>query len=112
MPTRTAKTPTALPVLTPNAAGIDGGATAVYGAVPQARAQDPLRGFATFTQDLDAVADWLQACGVQTVAMESTGGYWIPLCQILPCAPCGPCCAPAPRSSLTRLPISSLGKRR
>jgi len=83
MPTRTAKTPTALPVLTPNAAGIDGGATAVYGAVPQARAQDPLRGFATFTQDLDAVADWLQACGVQTVAMESTGGYWIPLCQIL-----------------------------
>ena len=39
--------------------------------------------FATFTHDLNHLGDWLQQCGVRTVAMDSTGVYWIPLMQIL-----------------------------
>ena len=46
-------------------------------------AVENVRSFATFTQDLYALADWLAQCGVKTVAMESTGVYWIPLFQIL-----------------------------
>jgi transposase len=73
----------ALPVLNPDAAGIDIGATEIYVAVPTDRTPEPVRMFATFTQDLNGLADWLQQCGVHTVAMESTGVYWIPLMQIL-----------------------------
>lgn len=73
----------ALPVLNPDAAGIDIGATEIYVAVPADRDPEPVRMFATFTQDLNELADWLQQCGVHTVAMESTGVYWIPLMQIL-----------------------------
>src|SRR5208337_3250698 len=62
-----------LPVLNPNAAGIDIGATEIYVAVPGDRDPQPIRMFATFTQDLNQLADWLQQCGVRTVAMESTG---------------------------------------
>jgi transposase len=70
-------------VMHPDAAGIDVGATAVYVAVrPEADAQ-PIQRFATFTRDLHALAKWLKRCGVRTVAMESTGVYWIPLFQIL-----------------------------
>ena len=72
-----------LPVLRPNAAGIDIGATEIYVAVPIDRAEQCVRSFATFTQDLYALADWLAECGITTVAMESTGVYWIPLFQIL-----------------------------
>ena len=57
-------TTSALPTLNPNAAGIDVGATAVYAAVAQDRATPCVRRFETFTQDLLALADWLQACGV------------------------------------------------
>jgi len=71
------------PVVHPNAAGIDIGATEIFVAVPVDRDQSPVRSFHTFTQDLCALADWLQQCGIQTVAMESTGVYWIPLFQIL-----------------------------
>jgi transposase len=78
-----AKTTSALPVLNPNAAGIDIGATAIYVAVPQDRAEPCVRRFETFTVDLLAAADWLQENGVQTVAMESTGVYWIALFEIL-----------------------------
>jgi transposase len=67
----------------PNAAGIDIGATEIYFAVPVDRDPHPVRRFATFTEDLLAAADWLQRCGIKTVAMESTGVYWIPLFQIL-----------------------------
>ena len=42
----------------------------------------PVRRFGTFTADLDALADWLIDCGVTTVAMESTGVSWIPLCEL------------------------------
>lgn len=71
------------PVVHPDAAGIDIGATEIFVAVPVDRDQSPVRSFQTFTQDLCALADWLQQCGIQTVAMESTGVYWIPLFQIL-----------------------------
>ena len=73
----------ALPVLNPDAAGIDIGATEIYVAVPADRDPEPVRMFGTFTQDLNELADWLQQCRVRTVAMESTGVYWIPLMQIL-----------------------------
>ena len=72
-----------LPVMLPDAAGIDIGATEIFVAVPADRAAENVRSFPTFTQDLYALADWLALCGVRTVAMESTGVYWIPLFQIL-----------------------------
>lgn len=72
-----------LPVMRPDAAGIDIGATEIFVAVPPDRAAENVRSFPTFTQDLYALADWLKQCGVKTVAMESTGVYWIPLFQIL-----------------------------
>jgi transposase len=72
-----------LPVMRPNAAGIDIGATEIFVAVPQDRAAESVRAFPTFTQDLYQLADWLKQCGIKTVAMESTGVYWIPLFQIL-----------------------------
>ena len=66
-----------------NAAGIDIGASEHYVAVPEDRDQQSVRKFGTFTTDLYELADWLTACGIQTVAMESTGVYWICLFQIL-----------------------------
>ena len=66
-----------------NAAGIDIGAEEVYVAVPQGRDEESVRSFPTFTADLHRLADWLEACGIETVAMESTGVYWIPLFEIL-----------------------------
>src|SRR5215475_9608700 len=74
---------TMLPVMRPDAAGIDIGATEIFVAVPADRAVENIRSFPTFTQDLYALADWLAQCRVKTVAMESTGVYWIPLFQIL-----------------------------
>jgi transposase len=70
----------------PHAAGIDIGARDIYVAVPPNSGDDNVRSFPTFTEDLHALRDWLQACGVTTVAMESTGVYWIPLFQILEAA--------------------------
>ncbi len=67
------------PVLQPNAASIDVGAREVFVAVPPARDNPPVRVFATFTEDLQRLVDWLVHCGVTTVALESTGVYWIPL---------------------------------
>ena len=68
-----------------NAAGIDIGAKKHYVAV--AKGTDPqgrdIRHFDTFTADLYALADWLKECDIDTVAMESTGIYWIPLFEIL-----------------------------
>ena len=77
---------TQLPTLHPHAAGIDVGAREVYVAVPPGSDPDPVRAFPTFTADLHALRDWLKACGVTTVALESTGVYWIPLFQILEAA--------------------------
>src|SRR6266481_1420963 len=69
--------------LNPNAAGVDIGATEIYIAVPADRDPQPIRHFSTFTEDLHAAADWLKSCNIETVAMESTGVYWIPFFQIL-----------------------------
>jgi len=70
-------------VLEPDAAGIDIGAEEIYVAVPPDRDEQATRRFTSFTSDLHALADWLQQCCIRTVAMESTGVYWIPLFQIL-----------------------------
>lgn len=75
--------PAAPPVVNPHAAGIDIGATTIYVCVPLERDPEPIRHFATFTEDLHTLATWLERCGVTSVAMESTGVYWIPLFQIL-----------------------------
>lgn len=73
----------ALHCLQPNAAGVDVGATQIYVSVPPDRDAGSVRCFATFTEDLHAAADWLQYCQIDTVAMESTGVYWIPFFQLL-----------------------------
>jgi len=65
------------------AAGIDIGARGHFVAVPPDRDEQPVREFSSFTRDLHALADWLETCGVTTVAMESTGVYWIPLYDLL-----------------------------
>lgn len=67
----------------PHAAGIDVGAEEMYVCVPSGRDESPVRVFGTFTGELEALADWLEQCGIQTVAMESTGIYWIPLYEVL-----------------------------
>jgi hypothetical protein len=72
-----------LMMLNPDAAGIDVGAGEHYVAVPAERDEQPVRCFGAFTEDLHKLAQWLLQCGVRTVAMESTGVYWIPLYQIL-----------------------------
>jgi transposase len=67
----------------PDAAGIDIGATEIWVAVPADRTPEPVRRFGAFTQDLEAIVQHLKACGIRSVAMESTGVYWIPLYQLL-----------------------------
>lgn len=71
------------PILEPNAAGIDIGAREIFVAVPPERDENPVRVFFTFTEDLQKMAQWLVSCGIATVAMESTGVYWIPLYDVL-----------------------------
>lgn len=70
-------------VIHPNAAGIDIGATEHFVAVPPDRDAQPVRCFPAFTADLERLADWLTICGVDSVVMESTGSYWIPLFDLL-----------------------------
>ena len=77
------KTVKHLHVLQPNSAGIDIGATEIYIAVPDERASKAVRRFDTFTDDLHDAAKWLKKCGIESIAMESTGVYWIPIFQIL-----------------------------
>ncbi len=66
-----------------NAAGIDVGDSEMYVAVPEDRDEQSVRVFGTFTRDLVLIAQWLKQSRVTTVAMESTGVYWIPLFEIL-----------------------------
>jgi transposase len=75
-----------LPVLQPDTAGIDIGATLVCVAVPPDRDAPSVRTFGTFTPDLQEVVQWLQQGRIRSVAMEATGVYWIPLFQILAAA--------------------------
>ena len=72
-----------LEVVHPHAAGIYVGNSAHYGAVRPDRDSQPVRRFECFTADLHRLAEWLHSCGVQTVALQSTGVYWIPLYDIL-----------------------------
>ena len=66
-----------------DAAGLDVGASERWVDVGIENDAEPVRRFETFTADLNAMADWLKSCGIRTVAMESTGVYWIPVFQIL-----------------------------
>jgi transposase len=72
-----------LRIVHPDAGGIDIGSRQHYVAVPPDRDPEPVRCFGCLTPDLQALARWLRACGVTTVAMESTGVYWIPVMQVL-----------------------------
>lgn len=69
--------------INPNVAGIDCGSAEHFVAVPPDRDPNPVQSFTTFTTDLLRLADWLAACRVTSVAMEATGGYWIPIYEIL-----------------------------
>jgi transposase len=66
-----------LEVVHPDAAGIDIGNQSHYAAVPPKRDSQPVRCFGCTTVELKAMADWLKQCGIRTVAMQSTGVYWI-----------------------------------
>jgi transposase len=72
-----------LDLANPNAAGIDVGSARHFVAVPPDRDDEAVREFTSFTEDLERLADWLVGCGIDTVAMESTGVYWIPLFELL-----------------------------
>lgn len=72
-----------LTTLHPNAAGADIGAREIYVAVPTDRATPNVRCFGTFTDQLRALVQWLLECRIDTVAMESTSVYWIPLAEML-----------------------------
>lgn len=75
-----------LQVIHSHAAGLDIGSKDIYAAIPAEAAQQSVRAFGTFTPDLLALRDWLLAHGITTVAMESTGIYWIPIYDVLSAA--------------------------
>ena len=80
---RTVNRAATLSLIHPNAAGIDIGSASHFVAVPPDRDDQSVREFSSFTVDLHRLADWLDACNVDTVAMESTGVYWIPVYELL-----------------------------
>ena len=82
-PKRDLRKTSELGVVHPDAAGIDVHSEFHFVAVPAGRDAEPVRRFGAFTEDLERLADWLQTCGVRSVAMESTGVYWIPLFELL-----------------------------
>ena len=67
----------------PNAAGIDIFSKEHYVTVPEGRSEERVRTFKSFTEDLHVLAQWLKSCGIETVAMESTGVYWYHLYTVL-----------------------------
>jgi transposase len=79
----TDKVSRAIPMVHPNAAAIDVGATMHMAAVSTDRTSEPVRSFGTFTTDLHRLVDWFTECGVETVVMESTSVYWIPVFELL-----------------------------
>jgi transposase len=72
-----------LPVIQPDAAGIDISSKEHYVAVNPERDNDPIRCFGSFTEDLHTICTWLKKCKVSTVAMEATGIYWLSLFLVL-----------------------------
>jgi transposase len=83
MPKRTTGDQPELKPVNVGAAAIDIGSRVHMAAVDPACTDTPVRAFGTFTQDLHDLADWFKGCGVTSVAMESTGVYWIPAYEIL-----------------------------
>ena len=67
----------------PRAAGIDIGSRSHWVAVDESLDERPVREFQTYTADLESMADWLLESGIQTVAMESTGVYWVAAYEVL-----------------------------
>lgn len=85
-PSGTIRPAASLPVIKPHAAGIDVGATEHYVCVPEdavSEGESNLRSFGAFSGELDQLVEWLQRCRVRSVALESTGVYWIALVQKL-----------------------------
>jgi len=80
---KTKLTPEGMPLVHPHATGIDVGAEEHWGCVPADRDVQPIQKFSAFTCDLYRLVDWLTACRITPVVMESTGVYWIPLFQML-----------------------------
>ena len=80
---KTVNLPKHLQHINVHAAGIDVGSRSHFVAVPEGTSELPVREFESFTDDLQRMADWLIACEVSTVVMESTGIYWIPVFEIL-----------------------------
>lgn len=72
-----------LALLRPNAAGIDVGSEEHYVSVPPDRDAEPVRRFGCYTSELRRMAEWLKACRIETVAMEATGVYWVPIFEVL-----------------------------
>lgn len=72
-----------LVVVNPDVAGIDAGSREHWVSVPEDRDANPVQKFGVFTEDLYALADWLDNCGIRSVAVEATGVYWIPLVEVL-----------------------------
>lgn len=66
-----------------DAAAVDVGAREIYAAVPPTCTDEPVRAFATFTDDLRQLVEWFRSFGIKTVAMEATSVYWIPLAELL-----------------------------
>lgn len=77
------KLPKHLEHINKKAAGIDIGSKSHFVAIPEGFDEVCVREFESFTSDLHALANWLEKCGIETVAMESTGVYWIPLYELL-----------------------------
>ncbi|MDM8541974.1 transposase [Desulfococcaceae bacterium HSG9] len=71
-----------VPIIQPDSAGIDISSSEIYVAVPGNRSEKPVRRSDTFTDDLHQAAWWLKDCNIESIAMESTGVYWIPVFQI------------------------------
>lgn len=72
-----------LQVVHPNCAGVDIGKAKHYVAVPEGADEHAVRTFASFTDELESMGQWLRSCAVDTVAMEATGVYWIPVFEVL-----------------------------
>lgn len=72
-----------LEIVNRNVAGIDVGNESHFVAVPPGRDPQPVEEFGSWTADLERMADWLKACGIETVVMPSTGVYWIALYDVL-----------------------------
>ena len=72
-----------LQLLRQHAAGIDVGSEEHYVSVPPDRDPEPVRHFGCYTSDLHRMAEWLKSCRIETVAMEATGVYWVPVFEIL-----------------------------